>query len=189
MIQPVDRNFRRQIPVWRVMLMATLVIVIALTNVAPALAAPSPNSPYAATELQLMRKLVKHGSSAVVYSEVCRKVANHSDLAALCMQVYARHKDQMKSFQTWSWLWYTELVNINKRDRMITKRVGAHWSKTDFEAPVMQGLSEHLKAGISLAQTCVNTAVHTELRDACQSRLSSDQAAAAQLDAWLAAWY
>lgn len=189
-MKPINSNISHQLPLWRVILIAALVTILAFTSAAPALAAPpEPNSPYAATELQLMKKLVKHGSSAVVYSEVCRKVASHSDLAMLCAQTRARHWGQMKTFETWSWLWFMERVNINKRDRMITRRLGAHWTKADFEAPVMQELSKHLKAGITLAQTCVNTAAHTELRDACQARLVDDQAAAAQLDAWLAAWY
>jgi uncharacterized protein (DUF305 family) len=58
-----------------------------------------------------------------------------------------------------------------------------------FEVQFMEGMIDHHAMGISMAQMCLQKAIHPELRATCQNIIASQSAEIQIMQSWLLGWY
>lgn len=58
-----------------------------------------------------------------------------------------------------------------------------------FEIRFLQSMMDHHLGGVEMSQMCVQKAVHSELRQACQNIIAAQTSEIQQMQSWLLAWY
>jgi len=71
-----------------------------------------------------------------------------------------------------------------------TSRTTASWSSSeDYEIYFMEHMMDHHYAAVQMSQPCLQKAYHEQLRNLCQTIITSQQHQIQQMQGWLLAWY
>lgn len=158
---------------------------------APARAdAPPADQQTARFEVDFLTGMIDHHTMAITMSENCLERATHQELRALCQSVIETQAAEIEQMQAWLAGWYgvSYEPQLSTGDMRSMRRL-ERLSGAEYEVRFMRSLIRHHWAAIREAESCLDQAEHSALRELCQDIRSVQLQEIATLQEWLADWY
>lgn len=182
----VARIGRRTVPV------AAVFALVALLLAPPASADAPASAPHAAAfEMEFLEMMIDHHQMAVHMSEMCFDEAVHAELLDLCESIHATQSAEIEQMQDWLADWYgiQHEPMMDDPDHHQQMAVLAALSGEAFEIAFLDMMVEHHAMAVVDGVHCLLQSEHDELRELCQSIVTSQIHEIVQMQVWLCLWY
>ncbi|MEZ5292067.1 MAG: DUF305 domain-containing protein [Vicinamibacterales bacterium] len=152
--------------------------------------APAPDSSASNFEIKFMTNMIDHHQMAVMMAEMCIAKAIHAELRSLCESIRTAQMAEIEEMQAWLQDWYgiTYQPVMKPGDQQMMERLAA-LSGAEFEIAFMEMMIKHHEKAIKEGQHCLDKAYHAELRELCQTIITTQSAEIALMETWLCQWY
>jgi len=134
--------------------------------------------------------MIDHHHMAVMMAEMCLGKAIHPELRSLCESIRTAQMAEIEEMQAWLQDWYgiTYEPVMKPGDEQMMERL-ASLSGAEFEIAFMEMMIKHHEKAIKEGRHCLDKASHIELRELCESIITTQSAEIEQMQTWLCQWY